>query len=64
MSTLAKARQLVAPGRHLAPVEGLGGDQQRPASPISMRALIGSGPKAENSGQKTQPAFSVPSAAM
>jgi hypothetical protein len=29
-----------------------------------MRALIGSGPKAENSGENTPPFFSVPSAAM
>ena len=29
-----------------------------------MRALIGSDPNAENKGEKTQPFFSVPSAAM
>ena len=33
------------------------------ASPFVMRARIGSGPKAENSGQKTLPCLSVPSAA-
>ena len=32
-------------------------------SPMLIRALIGSGPKAENIGQNTAPSFSVPSAA-
>jgi len=33
------------------------------ASPISQRVAMGSGPKAENSGVTTQPAFSAPSTA-
>ena len=33
------------------------------AEPRVIRDLIGSGPKAENSGQNTLPAFSVPRAA-
>jgi len=34
------------------------------ALPIDMRVLIGSGPKAENSGEKTLPFLSVPRAAI
>jgi hypothetical protein len=54
---------LVAPLRDLALVDRFRSSPARFAPPISIRVRIGSGPKAENSGVKIMPAFSVPSAA-
>ena len=61
---MLQARQLFPPRLYLPPVRNASEVISALALPIVIRALMGSGPNAENNREKTLPFLSVPERAM